>query len=375
MLFMLGERNDLPGLKDMTDQKHNQPRVLQLVTHDKMGGVRTLVDMVTAGLEERGFAVESRGLRQGGAVETVKNMVSLARDILKGRYQAILTYQIAASIYGNFFGWLARVPMRVSHHTASPEGLRPHWRMIDRLFGTIGVYTHMVMNSHATRAAFDSWPAAYKKHFIDIIHGVDPLPDATGNTNWRERCKIPPGATVLVATGRLVAQKDHGTAVGALALLPGLHLIIAGDGPDQAALETRAQRLGVFDRLHLIGAVDRAELGDVLAAGTLYVFPSVWETFGLAGVEATMAGLPVVAADLPVLREVLSTGEPAGVRAMTRFHELRNADELALAVQDLVANYPSPETRDHYARMQKERHGRAHMLELYGELLAPLQGR
>ncbi|MGF9566478.1 glycosyltransferase family 4 protein [Neorhizobium sp. JUb45] len=357
----------------MTDHKDNQPRVLQLVTHDKMGGVRTLVDMVTAGLEERGFIVESRGLRQGGAAETVRNMASLARDILKGRYQAILTYQIAASIYGNFFGWLARVPMRVSHHTASPEGLRPQWRAIDKLFGTIGVYTHMVMNSNATRDAFSSWPAAYRKHFIDIIHGVDPLPVSTGRSDWREKCKIPASATVLVATGRLVAQKDHATAVAALALLPGMHLIIAGDGPDQAALETRAQRLGVFDRLHLIGPVDRSELGDVLAAGNIYVFPSVWETFGLAGVEATMAGLPVVAADLAVLREVLSTGEPAGVQAMTRFHEVRNADELALAVQDLAAHYPSPEMRANYAEMQKERHGRARMLELYGEFLAPLK--
>lgn len=357
----------------MTDHKDNQPRVLQLVTHDKMGGVRTLVDMVTAGLEERGFAVESRGLRQGGAVETVKNMASLARDILKGRYQAILTYQIAASIYGNFFGWLARVPMRVSHHTASPEGLRPHWRAIDKLFGTLGLYTHMVMNSRATRDAFDRWPKAYKKHFIDIIHGVDPLPPAPGRIDWREKRSIPPSATVLVATGRLVAQKNHGSAVGALALLPGVHLIIAGDGPDQAALENQAQRLGVFDRLHLIGAVDRADLGDVLAAGNIYVFPSIWETFGLAGVEATMAGLPVVAADLPVLREVLSTGDPVGVQAMTRFHDVRNADELALAVQDMMANYPSAEMRTNYGHMQVERHGRLHMLALYGELLAPLK--
>jgi len=357
----------------MTDLRDNQPRILQLVTHDKMGGVRTLVDMVTAGLQERGFAVDSRALSEGGAVDTVKNLVSLGRDILKGRYKAVLTYQIAASIYGNFFAWLARVPMRVAHHTASPEGLRPHWRAIDRLFGTIGVYTHMVMNSRATRDAFDRWPAAYKKHFIDIIHGVDPLPDAPGRIDWRQKRNIPEGATVLVATGRLVAQKNHGTAIGALALLPGLHLIIAGDGPDQAALENQAQRLGVFDRLHLIGAVDRAELGDVLAAGNIYVFPSVWETFGLAGVEATMAGLPVVAADLPVLREVLSTGEPTGVQAMTRFHDVRNADELALAVQDLMANYPSSDIRADYGRKQIERHGREHMLDLYGELLAPLK--
>ena len=44
----------------------------------------------------------------------------------------------------------------------------------------------------------------------------------------------------------------------------------------------------------------------MLAAADLFVFPSTWETFGLAAVEAVMAGLPIVASDLPVLREVLS---------------------------------------------------------------------
>ena len=36
------------------------------------------------------------------------------------------------------------------------------------------------------------------------------------------------------------------------------------------------------------------------------VFPSQWETFGLAAVEAAMVGLPVIAADIPALREVLT---------------------------------------------------------------------
>lgn len=357
----------------MTDSSKTHPRILQLVTHDKLGGVRTLVEMVTAGLEERGFEVDSRGLRVDGLVPTLKNLVSLARDILQGRYQAILTYQAAASIYGNFFGWLRRVPMRVSHHTASPEGIRAHWKAIDWLFGTIGIYSHMVINSEATRAAFDRWPRAYKKRFIDIIHGVDPLPQAAGAIDWRRKDKIPETATVLVATGRLVAQKNHGVAVDALALLPGVHLMIAGDGPDQAALETQAQRLGVFDRLHLIGPIARSDLGDVLAAGTIYVFPSVWETFGLAGVEATMAGLPVVAADLPVLREVLSTDNAADTGAMIRFHDVRNADELAMAIQDLMAAYPAADVRERFAQAQRLRHGRQRMLDLYGDLVGPLR--
>src|SRR6185295_20147568 len=79
-----------------------------------------------------------------------------------------------------------------------------------------------------------------------------------------------------------------------------------GDGPERPDYTALAAELGVSDRLHLLGDVTRADIADLLAAADLFVFPSAWETFGLAAVEAAFAGVPIVAADLPVLREVLS---------------------------------------------------------------------
>ena len=55
----------------------------------------------------------------------------------------------------------------------------------------------------------------------------------------------------------------------------------------------------------MLGALPADDIADLYAAADLFVFPSIWETFGLAAVEAGMAGLPMVVADLPVLREVL----------------------------------------------------------------------
>ena len=63
---------------------------------------------------------------------------------------------------------------------------------------------------------------------------------------------------------------------------------------------------GIADRLHLVGEVPPPErIFEFLAAGDLYLFPSRTETFGLAATEAAIAGLPVVANDIAVLREVL----------------------------------------------------------------------
>ncbi|MCQ1850768.1 glycosyltransferase family 4 protein [Neorhizobium galegae] len=345
-------------------------RILQLVTHDKMGGVRILVQMVETGLDARGFDVQTLSLDTGhGTVATLRNLARLAWAILSRKYDAIFTYQAAASVFGGFLGFLGRVPVRAAHHTAAPEGIRRHWKALDWLFGSTGIFTHFVSNSVSTSASFGKWPAAYRRRFILIPHGVDPIPPARAAVDWRQRLSIAPDAFVLVATGRLVDQKDHGVLVEALRLLPGMHLIIAGDGPNRAALEDKARALDVAERVHLVGSIDRDELGDILGAGNIYVFPSIWETFGLAGVEASMAGLPIVASDLPVLREVLCIGNGDENAAMTRFHPPCDATGLADAVKDLAANYPDAQLRSDFARLHREHHSRELMLERYTNFL------
>ncbi len=345
-------------------------RVLQLVTHDKMGGVRTLVQMVETGLHARGFAVETLPLDTGsGMVPTLRNLSRLGWAILSRKYDAIFTYQAAASVFGGFLGFLGRVPVRAAHHTAAPEGIRRHWKALDWLFGSIGIFTHFVSNSVSTSASFGKWPAAYRRRFILIPHGVDPIPSARAAVDWRQRLSIPQDALVLVATGRLVDQKDHAVLVEALPMLPGMHLIVAGDGPNREALEGKARALDVAERVHLVGSIDRDELGNVLTAGNIYVFPSIWETFGLAGVEASMAGLPVVASDLPVLREVLCIGNDRENAAMTRFHPPCDALGLVEAIKDVAANYPDAQLRNDFARLHREHHSRELMLERYTNFL------
>lgn len=350
----------------MHDRLISRPRVLQLVTHDRLGGVRTLVQMVEVGLRDHGFVVDTLPLNsERGGLSVVGDLSRVAVAILSGRYDAVFTYQAAASVFGNALGWVRRVPLRVAHQTAAPEAIRPHWKAIDRAFGTHGIYTHIISNSSATSASFASWPRAYLDRFVLIPHGVDPIGEPRAAIDWRARLSIPDGALVLVATGRLVEQKNHTVAIEALPLLPSAHLLIAGDGPDQHALAALARTMGVSDRLHLVGPIERRDLGSLFAAADIYLFPSVWETFGLAGVEAAMAGLPVVASDLPVLHEVLDIGDPA----MVRFHEPHDAIGLAAAIGEIATSYPDAPMRQAFAARHVERHSRARMIEQYRDFL------
>jgi glycosyltransferase involved in cell wall biosynthesis len=92
--------------------------------------------------------------------------------------------------------------------------------------------------------------------------------------------------------------------------LPHQLLIIGGDA-DVSAQDLRrfAKRLGIEKRVQLLGAVSQAALGGYLHRADLFAYPSLYETFGQPPLEAMSAGVPVVASDVPAIREV--SGEAA----------------------------------------------------------------
>src|SRR5262249_50877876 len=142
---------------------------------------------------------------------------------------------------------------------------------------------------------------------------------------------------ILLNVGRLSEQKNQDVLIAALPRLPAARLVIAGDGPKRAAFAVLAARLNVADRLHMLGDVTRQDVADLLGAADLFVFPSTWETFGLAAVEALMAGVPIIASDLPVLREVLSADGGAAATFVAPF----DTDGWATAITGAATSTPS----------------------------------
>ncbi|MCB4458423.1 glycosyltransferase family 4 protein [Leisingera sp. McT4-56] len=109
----------------------------------------------------------------------------------------------------------------------------------------------------------------------------------------------------IVSAGRLTPAKNYATALRAVARLgpAAWRYSIAGEGAERAALERQIAELGIEDRVDLMGHVD--DVPALLEAADIFLIPSAWEGFGLAAVEAMNAGLPVVASDVPGLRETV----------------------------------------------------------------------
>jgi len=285
------------------------PRILQVIHGDEAGGVKTLVDALGETLRADGHVVDTVCLfppHPAGVVGKLAGMARVGRLILTGRYDAVIAYQSTASVVAGVAGWLARCPRRIVHQTVLPSELKPALRWLDLIVGTSGLYTVNVLNSKATWAAFARYPALYRRRMRLIEHGVAPPVPKRDRAATLARFAVPDDRRILLNVGRLAVQKNQGVLIRALAEISSVRLVVAGDGPLRGALEAGAAEWGVADRLHLLGDVGRQDVADLLAASDVFVFPSIWESFGLAAVEAALLGRPIVASDLDVLKEVLA---------------------------------------------------------------------
>ena len=158
---------------------------------------------------------------------------------------------------------------------------------------------------------------------------------------------VPDPATVrardeLLFVGRLVEKKGLRHLLDAMpavvARRPGTRLRIAGFGPEEVALRHQAERLALAGHVEFLGAVPQAELPALYRRAAVFVAPFVeagsgdQEGLGLVLVEAAGCGCPVLAGDVPAVRDVLGDASSGMV-------DPRQSAQLADAIVDLLA-YP-----------------------------------
>ncbi|MEM5776144.1 MAG: glycosyltransferase, partial [Anaerolineaceae bacterium] len=260
--------------------------------------------------------------------------------LLRQKFDVIETFTHHSNLIGCLLGWTAGVPVRIASHHGRIEGLpgwanRLHTWMLNR-----GIAQKMVVVSRQVleQAVEDGIQPG---RLVIIPNGV---PDAVNNPQHADalRADLLPAPTgqVLLAVGRLVAPKAHtfllNALPGVLEQHPQTAVVLAGDGPLRGELEAEALQLGIASRIRFLGV--RADVTDLMAAADLFALPSRSEGMPLALLEAMRAGLPIIATDVPGVREALADGQcglivPAEDPAALARALLRFLDDPAFAQQ------------------------------------------
>lgn len=115
---------------------------------------------------------------------------------------------------------------------------------------------------------------------------------------------LAPDDFAVLAIGDLNSNKNHRVLVEATAQLPSkTQLYIAGDGPLRGRLETLAERLGISERVHLLGF--RSDIAALLNACDLFCLPSKREGLPVSLIEAMALGVPCLASNARGCADVL----------------------------------------------------------------------
>jgi glycosyltransferase involved in cell wall biosynthesis len=181
--------------------------------------------------------------------------------------------------------------------------------------------------------------------------------------------RLVPEKGYILYFGRLSAEKGLDELLYAMAQLPHIPLVIAGEGPERDRLEAMARDLKLTHVL-FSGMVGGAKLEQLIAGCCFSVFPSnAYETLGKSILESYAWGRPVVGSDLGSRREMIEQGVTGLLYPAGDLEQLAEAIEFLFNRSNLTAHMGAESRRRLHARHDPDRHLDA-LLEIYSRLAA-----
>ena len=233
------------------------------------------------------------------------------------------------------------------HHAGGRRPLLVASRLASRLA------SRTMVSNDVMRAAASAQDGTPLNRVVVTPSGLPepPVVPAEETAARRHSLHLPPHAHVLLAVGRLRAEKGFDLLLDAVDRLhdrDDVQLVLVGDGPEGSALRARASRSRI--PVHMPGHV--AEVQPWLALASVLIMPSRRESFGQVTLEAMASGLPIVASRVGGLQVAIEEGtsgvlvppgDPAALAAAIRLLLDEPARRLALgaaARQRYLDRYP-----------------------------------
>lgn len=231
----------------------------------------------------------------------------LARAVRIHRSEVVHSHLIHANLVARVARPLLGVPVLINTaHNAIEAGprLERFYRWTDRLATLTTNVSHDAVKRYLDVGLSRPGKIRYMPNGLDLARFArDPAVGAAK----RSELGLATGDFLWLAVGRLEEQKDYPTMlaamVRALGLRPDARLLVVGVGPLQDALEREAGVLGLGDAVRFLGI--RKDVPALMSAADGYLMSSAWEGLPMVLLEASAAGLPIVATDVGGNREVV----------------------------------------------------------------------
>lgn len=287
-------------------------------------------------------------------------LISLANIVKEENCQAILCqeYEYARFDLAVLLGKLLKIPVFASFQGGDFQltTLEKLWRR-----WSINACNGLIV---ATKSEIHRLQKDYGLPSQKIVQIFNPLEigvwEGGDRTDTRIKLGIPPDAQVVVWHGRIDLYRkglDILTEAWQQVSLhypeSNLHLLLVGTGNDAAALHQRIEQMQL-PNVHWIDEyiLDRLRIRDYLKAADLYILPSRHEGFPVAPLEAMACRLPIVAAEVPGIPDILEHDESSGgIRV-----PCENSRELALAIRRLLEDRDLRQRLGEAARQRIENH-------------------
>jgi glycosyltransferase involved in cell wall biosynthesis len=292
------------------------------------------------------FDKKASGLRN--LLKLINGLLKLWRILKQGKFDAMITFTHDSNMLGLPLAKMAGIPARVGTHLGEIRGMSRWREWLHTFLINRGVIQTLVASS--ARTMNNAVAVGVNPQRVKVIYNTIMPFDVRNMDRYSIRQKL--GLRVddvfFLAVGRLVYEKGHEFLVEAMSTVtksnPHAVVGICGDGPLREQLTHQIERLGLQEKVKLLGLWD--DLHELLAAADVFVLPSRWEGLPMALLEGMMAGLPVIAARVEGVDEVVQSGEH-GILV-----PLESPAGLAQGILQLLG---SPQDRTRKGRAARER--------------------
>lgn len=298
-------------------------KILHIITSLELGGAEKLitdliplqkrnaqVDVLILYDKENVFQLDTK-VSKYNSKSTYKNIFEILKIIKDGKYDIVHTHLTHAQIWtsiASLFDFSKTKYITTEHSTSNNRRGKKIFKYLDKFI--FSRYSRIICISEAVKNSLMEWIEDKREFKYSVIsNGINLKNFRNAEEIDRKIFNFSVEDKILIMVSRLNPAKDHETLLKAIKNLPEKYrLLIVGEGVKEKELRDKVVELKIENRVSFLGM--RNDIPSLLKMSDIAIQSSHFEGFGITAVEAMASGLPLIASDVPGLRDVV---EGAGI--------------------------------------------------------------